>query len=59
MSSRRKYTQEYKREAVQLARSGDVPMSQVASDLGINANMLARWCRELQGSDSQGVSRSW
>jgi transposase len=60
MSSRRKYTQEYKREAVQLAKSGDVPMSQVARDLGINPNMLARWCRELQGSAAKafpGIGR--
>lgn len=47
MSSRRKYTQEYKREAVQLAQAGDVRVSQVARDLGINANMLGRWCREM------------
>lgn len=50
MSSRRKYTQEYKREAVQLVKSGGVPASQVARELGINANMLGRWCRELRGA---------
>lgn len=50
MSSRRKFTQEYKREAVQLAQAGQVPQSQVARELGINANMLGRWCRELKGS---------
>jgi transposase len=50
MSSRRKYTQQYKREAVQLVKAGDVPASQVARELGINANMLGRWCRELQSS---------
>jgi transposase len=50
MWSRRTYAQEYKREAVQLARVGDVPVSQVARDLGINANMMGRWCREMQGS---------
>lgn len=50
MSSRRKFTPEYKREAVQLVKAGDVPASQVARELGINANMLGRWCRELKGS---------
>jgi transposase len=50
MRSRRKYTQEYKREAVQLVKAGDVAVSQVAKDLGINANMLGRWCRELKSS---------
>ena len=43
MSSRRRYSQEYKREAVQMVRSGDVAVSQVARELGINANMLGRW----------------
>jgi len=50
MSSRRKFTPEYKREAVQLVKAGNVPASQVARELGINANMLGRWCRELQSS---------
>jgi transposase-like protein len=35
MSSRRKYTQEYKREAVQLAQAGEAPLSQVARELGV------------------------
>ena len=46
MQKRKKYTQEYKREAVALARSSAVPVSQVARELGINANVLTRWCRE-------------
>jgi transposase len=50
MSSRRRYSQEYKREAVQMVQSGDVAVSQVARELGINANMLGRWCRELKGT---------
>lgn len=47
MAVRRKYTREFKQEAVQLVRSVDVPASQIALDLGINPNMLSRWCREL------------
>jgi transposase len=46
MQKRKKYTQEYKREAVVLARSSEVPISQVARELGVNANVLTRWCRE-------------
>jgi transposase len=46
MQKRKKYTQEYKREAVVLARSSPVPISQVARELGVNANVLTRWCRE-------------
>ena len=46
MPKRRKYSAEFKREAVELARSAGVPIGQVARELGINANMLVRWCRE-------------
>jgi transposase len=46
VASRRKFSDEYKREAVQLANAPDVTKSQVARELGINANMLGRWCRD-------------
>ena len=46
MSKRRKYSPEYKQEAVSLAESSDKSISQVARDLGINANLLHRCCRE-------------
>lgn len=47
MAVRRKYTREFKQEAVQLVRSADVSASQIACDLGIDPNMLSRWCREM------------
>lgn len=53
MAKRRKYSAEFKREAVGLAKSSQQPISQVARDLGINANMLSRWCRELREVDAQ------
>ena len=62
MGSRRKYSQEFKQEAVQLSRQSGVSVSQVARDLGIQANMLTRWRREFAGAGSkafrgQGVAR--
>ena len=42
MQKRRKYSREYKLEAVQLAKQSDITLTQVAHNLGINANMLAR-----------------
>jgi len=50
MPRRRKYAVEFKREAVALVQSSDVPVSQIARDLGINGNMLNRWCREATQS---------
>lgn len=62
MSKRRRYSREYKEEVVRLVESSDGPISQVARELGINANMLGRWCREYRTSPGQafrgpGVSR--
>ena len=42
MPKRRKYSAEFKREAVEMVRSSDVSASQIARELGINPNMLAR-----------------
>jgi transposase len=53
MGTRRKFSAEYKREAVELAKAGEKPISQVAQDLGINANVLTRWCRELAAEGGQ------
>ena len=47
MQQRRKYTEEFKREAVELANQPGVTLSQVAKDLGINPNMLGRWRKEI------------
>lgn len=45
---RKKFSQEYKHEAVQLAQSSDLSVSQVARELGISPNVLSRWCREAK-----------
>ncbi len=50
MAIRRKFTQEYKHEAVQLAESSDRSVSQVARELGISPNILSRWCREAEAA---------
>jgi len=48
---RRKYSTEFKREAVELTADPGVTITQVARELGINPNMLSRWRKEL---DRQG-----
>ena len=51
MSKRRKYSLQFKQEAVELARQSGVSCAQVARELGIGANLLTRWKRE---ADDQG-----
>ncbi|MBN2029572.1 transposase [bacterium] len=50
--TRRKYTKEFKLEAVQLALSRGGNTFEVARNLDVNPNMLNRWIREYQ-ADSQ------
>ena len=50
MASRRKFSDEYKREAVRLATQPGVTKSQVASELGLNANLLSRWCKNFSAN---------
>lgn len=45
---KRKYSDEYKREAVALTLQAGVTQAQVARELGISAHMLGRWVREFR-----------
>jgi len=49
---RKSYNAEFKQEAVKLVTEQGLSVKKAASDLGIQANMLARWKRE---SESHGV----
>ena len=50
---RRKFSDEYKREAVELTQQPGVTQAQIARELGINATLLGRWVRELRESGDQ------
>ena len=43
MRKRREFTNEFKLEVVKLAERGDVPVVQVARDLGLHETVLRRW----------------
>ena len=47
---RRKFSREFKFEAVNLVRERGVSFAQAARDLDVNVNMLRRWAKEF-GSD--------
>ena len=44
---RRRFSDEFKREAVELLRNSGASTSQVSADLGISPSLLSRWSREL------------
>ncbi len=56
MGKRRKFSDEYKREAVALANQPGVTKAQVGRELGVNANMLTRWSRELRDCGTKAFS---
>jgi transposase len=53
MRQRRKFSAEYKREAVAMLDAPGVSVSQIAADLGIGATVLGRWRRELRQEPAQ------
>lgn len=50
---RRKFSAEYKREAVTMLDAPGVTVSQIAADLGIGSTVLGRWRRELRQEPTQ------
>lgn len=46
MSTRRKYTAEFKREAVKMSEEREGSVADVARELGIKPNLLYRWRQE-------------
>ena len=53
MEVRRKFTAEYKREAVAMLETPGVTVCQIAAELGIGATVLGRWRRELRQAPKQ------
>ncbi len=49
---RRKFTQEFKEEAVNLVLDQGYKITEAAKNLGIHPNLLSRWKRELEGEDT-------
>ena len=44
---RHNYSDEFKDNAVKLAQRADVPVSQSAKELGLNAEVLRRWVKDF------------
>lgn len=56
--SRNQYSDEYKSEAVRLVNDSGKPVTQIARELGVNANVLHRWIREDREASAVGKTRS-
>jgi transposase len=54
--NRKVHSKEFKEQAVQLVETSDKKVTEIAGDLGINASMLRRWCREFHESGNQRFS---
>ena len=53
MAQRRRFSAEYKREAVARLESPGVTVNQIAAALGSGANVLGRWRREVRRTPAQ------
>jgi len=52
---RRKFTAEFKAEAVRLVSSSGKPLAQIARELGLNEQVLRNWKRRATAADGNGV----
>ncbi len=57
VGTRRRYSREYKREAVRLVTERGVTVAQAARDLGLHVNSLRKWVRE-QSADRMPCAAS-
>lgn len=53
MTTRKKYSKEFKLDAISLVKEQGYTPAEAARSLGINANMLGRWIKEQESSDGQ------
>lgn len=51
MSKRKKYSKEFKQDAVRLVTEQGYSIAESARNLGLNTNMLARWKKETVESE--------
>ena len=53
MTIRKKYSKEFKLDAVSLVMEQDYTRAEAARSLDINANLLGRWVKEMETQDGQ------
>jgi len=53
---RRRFDEQFRREAVRLAESGTMPIAEVARQLGVHAETLRQWRRKARAGHEVGGS---
>ena len=53
MTTRKKYSNEFKLDAIDLVLEQGYSLVEASKSLGINTNMLGRWIREQQSDDDK------
>jgi transposase len=53
MTKRKKYTKEFKLDAISLVRDQNLNIAEASRNLGISAQMLGRWLKEEESEDGQ------
>ena len=55
-ANRRKFSTQFKREAVQLFRTSGKTQSQVARELGVSVSTLGQWVAMVAGEEKTGLT---
>ena len=55
---RRKFTKEFKRDAVRLLEASEKSLSQVARELGVRPNVLSAWRQMVEAEKKTGLTTS-
>ena len=56
---RRKFTREFKLEAVKLIRDRGVAVAQASRDLGVHRTVLRNWVKSVCGRSAACLPRAW
>lgn len=53
---RRKFSKEFKREAVRLLQTSEKPLSVISRELGVHPNVLRNWQEMVQAEEKTGLT---
>ena len=59
MSTRKKYSKEFKLETMNLVLQQGYTINEVAANLGIHVSMINRWIREYRQSQQNAFKGKW